>query len=576
MISVLIIVCMGVEMPVFVSGMLPYSKGLNLLSVLNETSGHDGLERNSTWSEALNMLGMLRGTGNGYETDRIPTRSEMLVMIIRLLGKEQVALEQSYPHPFKDTHWDEPYVSYGYYHGIVKGISDDCFGGNQEASLKQYCTMLLRVLGYDDSNGDFTYENAVPFAALAFGEVLTKNGEFDRGKMAELTCYTLNTRKKDSVETLGQALVKQRVFTQQQLIDAQRCWEQWEQKEAFSSTTVLIYTVGSDLESQQGRLSNDLKEILLAAPDKNCRVLLQTGGTIQYRNEWMTDRKAERFCVQGSELSKIEGNIATTACDPQSLTDFIRWGATEAPSQRYILVLWDHGYGIKGGFGADELNNRKTMPVSELRDAIADAGVFFEIIAFDACLMGTVEAAYALRNHTKYLIASEEATPACGLYYTTWLAALERNPSIQTQRLGRLILDSFILHAGIEANIPTTISMMKVDRVEALINQILLFTGNLRQAAGDAELLGKNEGIFDQFDLLGVIQGVPAITAGAQALVSEVRCSSDGEKYMGIALYIPVYKPEDWPSMRRELEKIGLNESWLNLIYQYEKYTEKM
>ncbi len=518
------------------------------------------------WSDALNILGILRGTTKGNEPERIPTRSEILVMIIRLLGKEQAALENCMPHPFLDTQWEEPYVSYGYNNGIVKGISNELFGGHQEALLKQYCTMLLRVLGYDDSNGDFTYENAVPFASLVLGEELSENVKFDRGKMAELTCYALNTRNKDSIETLGQYLIQRGVFTEQSLIDAQRCWEQWEQKEAYTSATVLIYAVGSDLESQQKRLSDDLKEILLASPSNNCNVLIQTGGTIQYHNEWMTNQMAERFRVQGSELIRKESNIATQACEPQTLTDFIQWGVVEAPSQRYILVLWDHGYGIKGGFGADELNNRKTMPISELGLALAKAGVFFDIIAFDACLMGTVETAFALRNHTKYLIASEEATPACGLYYTTWLGALERNPAITTQRLGRLILDSFILHAGIEANMPTTLSMMKVSRAQSLVNQMILYTGDLHQAAGDSELLGKNEGDFEQYDLLSVMRGVPAITAAAHALTSEVRCSSDGGKYCGIAMYVPVHKPEDSLLMMEELGKAGLNENWFKLI----------
>ena len=397
------------------------------------------------------------------------------------------------------------------------------------------------------------------------GEPLNENEKFDRRKMAEIACFALNTRKKDSAKTLGKILVEQGVFTQQQLNDAQRCWEQ---RERYESTTVLIYAVGSDLESQQGRLTNDLKEILLAAPKDNCHVLLQTGGTIQYHNDWMTNRKAERFRVTGKELRRIECSITTDASDPQTLADFIKWGVNEAPSQRYILILWDHGYGIKGGFGADELNENKTMSVSGISAAIANARVFFDIIAFDACLMGTVETAYALRNHTKYLIASEDSMPACGLYYTTWVGALERNPAISTQRLGRVILDSFIIHAGIEANIPTSLTMMDISRIQTLIDYMTLFTGDLIQSARNSELLGKNEGIFDQFDLLSVMQDVPEITAAAQALASEVRSSSDSSRYCGVAFYVPVYKPEDNPSMIKELEKVGFSKAYLDMIFK--------
>ncbi|HHW30110.1 MAG TPA: hypothetical protein GXX20_00300 [Clostridiaceae bacterium] len=66
----------------------------------------------SPYAEGLNVLGIVRGTGNGFELHGVPTRSEILVMIIRLLGKEQQALENSYPHTFEDTKWEEPYVSF--------------------------------------------------------------------------------------------------------------------------------------------------------------------------------------------------------------------------------------------------------------------------------------------------------------------------------------------------------------------------------------------------------------------------------------------------------------------------------
>lgn len=521
-------------------------------------------EENQPYAEALHMLSLFRGTKNGYELRRIPTRAEALAMIIRLSGKEKEALSVSYTHPFSDTGWEESYVAYGYHNSIVKGISENKFGGGQDSSLKQYSAMLLRVLGYTESDGDFAYENAVSFATLVLGEEISDGKEFNRGKMVELSCYALNTRRKNSSLTLGQILVKEGVFSQQMLIDAQKCWEQ-EQK--YATTTVLIYSVGSDLESQQGRLSNDLQEILRGEPESNCTVLLQTGGTLTYHNDDMTNGKAQRFHVQESKLQEIDSSIKTGASESETLSGFIRWGISEAPAQRYILVLWDHGYGVKGGFGADELNGRKTMKVSALCDALANANVFFDIIAFDACLMGTAETAFALKNHTKYLVASEDSSPACGLYYTTWIGVLERNPAISTRRLGRLILDSFTLHAGIEANIPTTISMMKVSRAGALIDAMSEFRGNVKVSADTAKLLGENEGIFDQFDLLSIMGDVPEVIAAAQALAFEVRNSPNDERYSGVAVYVPSRKTEDAPEMMNELRKMQLKEPYLDVIF---------
>lgn len=517
------------------------------------------------YGDALELLGVFNGTEKGYEMDRVPTRAEVLVMSIRLLGKEGEAVSHSYPHPFSDTNWENSYVSYGYHHGIVKGISENIFGGGLPGSLKQYCAMLLRVLGYSDQDGDFSYENAISFAALVLGEEIAEGEVFNRGQMAQLTCHALNTRNKGSILTLGQALVQENAFSMQALTNAQKYWEQ---EIEYTSTTVLVYAIGSDLESQQGRLSSDLREILAGEPKDKCRVFIQTGGTSFYHNDVMTKGQGERFRAVGHNVEKVGGSITAGASDPETLTDFINWGIKEAPAGRYILVLWDHGYGVKGGFGSDELRDHKTMKVSEISRAVAKANVFFDIIAFDACLMGTVETAYALRNHTKYLIASEDATPACGLYYTTWIGALERNPSLSTGRLGRLILDSFTLHAGIEANIPTTISMMKVSRAKNLIGAMSQFEGKTAAIAGAAKLLGENEGVFDQYDISEIMGKAPEISAAARALAFEVRNTPGSRNYSGVAVYVPGRKPEDASEMKNELESIGLEKDYLEVIFR--------
>ncbi|MGO4545856.1 clostripain-related cysteine peptidase [Paenibacillus sp. 2TAB23] len=244
-------------------------------------------------------------------------------------------------------------------------------------------------------------------------------------------------------------------------------------------------------------------------------------------------------------------------------------GKTVAPSERYILILWDHGYGTMGGFGADELNERKTMKVSELSKAIDASDMYFDLIVFDACLMGTLETAYALRNHGKYLIASEDSTPAAGLFYTTWIGAMERNPQISTERVGRLILDSFTLHSGIEANMQTTMSMMKLSQAESLVNAIenAQFDFSLTDLANNSELLGKNEGVFDQYDLIDIMGKSSKITAAAQALAFEVRNSAGYKNRNGVALYVPNKKIEHAIEMKEELKAIGLSSKYIKTIF---------
>lgn len=522
--------------------------------------------QSSNYAEALNRLGLFSGTGNGYELSRVPTRAEALVMMLRLWGREGDALKESYKNPFNDTSWESPYVSYAYSNGLVKGVNEHRFGGNQPTSLKQYCAMVLRVLGYSETNGDFTYENAVSFASMALGIDLTKEAGFNRGTLAKISSYVLNTRPKNQLATLGETLRERDVFVTQSLNEARSLWEQ---DHNLDSSTILIYAVGSDLESQQGRLTDDLEEILRGQPNQNTNILIQTGGTLNYHNNYMTDGASERFEVIGGQLKKHESRIQTAASDPNTLRDFLIWGKAVAPSERYMLVLWDHGYGTMGGFGADELNERKTMKVSELSGAIEASDMFFDLIVFDACLMGTVETAYALRNHGKYLIASEDSIPAAGLYYTTWIGAMERNPQISTERVGRLILDSFTLHSGIEASMPTTMAMMKLSQAELLVRAIenSKFDSSPTDLASHSELLGKNDGIFDQYDLIDLMGKSSEITAAAQALAFEVRNSAGYNHRNGVAIYVPNLKLERAHEMKEELKAIGLSSKYITTIF---------
>ena len=53
--------------------------------------------------------------------------------------------------------------------------------------------------------------------------------------------------------------------------------------------TIMIYMIGSDLESQNGMATADLNEMLYAAPDNgNINMFIQTGGCKRWRNSIMT------------------------------------------------------------------------------------------------------------------------------------------------------------------------------------------------------------------------------------------------------------------------------------------------
>ncbi len=106
---------------------------------------------------------LLKGDGSGYGLDKLPTRMEGIIILIRLLGKEAEAQQmQSYPCRFLDVPaWAAGYANYAYAENISMGIGDTQFGTNDLMTAQQFSTLLLRSIGYDDSQGDFRWYNAV-------------------------------------------------------------------------------------------------------------------------------------------------------------------------------------------------------------------------------------------------------------------------------------------------------------------------------------------------------------------------------------------------------------------------------
>ena len=180
--------------------------------------------------------------------------------------------------------------------------------------------------------------------------------------------------------------------------------------------TVLLYLCGSDLESRHGFATMVLEEIAntkwgrtlpadrqmsggkaeggeLQSPGR-VDLLIETGGCSQ----WHTARSEtldleidagslQRWRFGGTsegltpDFSLEQTLPSASMSDPETLSDFIRWGVKTCPAKRYALVLWDHGGGGKTGLFLDELFDNDIMYLDELHTALADGGVQFETTA---------------------------------------------------------------------------------------------------------------------------------------------------------------------------------------------------
>ncbi len=214
------------------------------------------------------------------------------------------------------------------------------------------------------------------------------------------------------------------------------------------SFTLMVYMIGSDLESLDGAASSDIREIQAAlaaaggkqvgggaagsngggAPDSSgsggLRVLLQTGGASRWFTEGIAEDKIQRYEISGDGLKYLEDAEAAQMSDPACLHDYLAWGLETAPADRYGAILWDHGAGTILGYGFDEHYPDESLLLADLYKAFEGLDAHFDFIGFDACLMGTLETAMAFSPYADYLIASEEYEPSTGWFYTDWVGRL--------------------------------------------------------------------------------------------------------------------------------------------------------
>ena len=126
--------------------------------------------------------------------------------------------------------------------------------------------------------------------------------------------------------------------------------------------TVMIYLCGTDLESEGGMATENLKMIADTVPDKAVNVLIQTGGTKSWQAEDavgidIAEDRLQRWTWDENGFTLVDEEELASMAKYTTLSDFIQWGAKYYPAEKYMLNLWDHGGGSASGLIADELHD---------------------------------------------------------------------------------------------------------------------------------------------------------------------------------------------------------------------------
>ncbi len=138
-----------------------------------------------------------------------------------------------------------------------------------------------------------------------------------------------------------------------------------------------------------------------------------------------------------------EANMA----DPATMTAFIKAAKKAAPAKSYAFISWDHGGGWRGlnwdDSSVDASGRADYTDMKELRKAMVDAGLVFDVFAFDQCLMAQPEVAYQLKGYADYAVFSEETIYGQGFPYDMIASDLVADPNMEARELSEMIVRDF-------------------------------------------------------------------------------------------------------------------------------------
>lgn len=258
------------------------------------------------------------------------------------------------------------------------------------------------------------------------------------------------------------------------------------------------------------------------------------------------------------------------ATDPAVMEEVFTDMQTVAPSDSYGLILGSHASGwMKGtsvptkAFGDDDGYNIDILDLADvLKNSFSEK---LDFVLFDACMMGTAEVGYELRETTSYCIASVMETPVYGFPYDQIL------PYLYTENIDYPAVCHEFMSFNKTNNLWGTCAVMDCSQMENLASAVKAKLSEWQDALSSVSMqnvqqYGVNSykyfsyDVLDFFRELGRKSGVVKTTdlneaiASVQSALNQVviakDCLSgvdydfegltiDGTRFCGIGMYIP-------------------------------------
>lgn len=256
---------------------------------------------------------------------------------------------------------------------------------------------------------------------------------------------------------------------------------------ALPAWTILYYA-GAD-NGRAPFIWSDVNEMEAAGPTDQVRVVAQI--------DWPVDgptgsAEAARYLIRpDSDKDQSASEVIATLGEvnmgnPTVLADFLTWGVTQYPANRYALFLGDFGGGWQGccfdeSIGTEGQNDHLSLPDIDQALALAQGqtgGKRLEIIGFTASFMNQVDVLQTIQPYAAYVVASAGTVPGSSWDFEPVLIQLNADPLIDGRRFAGDLVTAFVNYqrqlAGDEYSGMAAVDLAQAPALSAAVESLAL------------------------------------------------------------------------------------------------------
>lgn len=267
-----------------------------------------------------------------------------------------------------------------------------------------------------------------------------------------------------------------------------------EAKKAFQSDWVFIYYMpyDNDLSKHGDTIISMIKEQLDSA---NIIAIVQA--------DFDKDGDMARYIIKHDTIIKVQV-MGEHSANPNTYFDYLKWVATFFEYENSAVIFLDHG-GVLDELCVDSYPKEEFLKVNDLRIVLRAFNKLqskkIDLLFFQVCTKGVIEAMYEFKDVANYSLASQTTLGAPNYYYPNLFGMLSKKKDFDGLVVAKLIAhleDTTMFYSF------SCIDNMKFDTAKILHNQLMqkLKSKKIKLSASPKEDTYVSEDYWDYVDFI--------------------------------------------------------------------------